>query len=72
MNQASLGGPVGEKILVALSQQGNVLDENCLTVNVWTKPQEREEKKAVLFWIHGGRTYHFIHIYIVEAYTFAN
>jgi cholinesterase len=28
--------------------------EDCLTLNVWTKPQTGGEKKAVLFWIHGG------------------
>ncbi|ETS75067.1 hypothetical protein PFICI_13551 [Pestalotiopsis fici W106-1] len=28
--------------------------EDCLTLNVWTKPQVGEEKKAVLVWIHGG------------------
>lgn len=30
--------------------------EDCLTLNVWTKPQagEGEEKKAVLVFIHGG------------------
>lgn len=28
--------------------------EDCLTVNVWTKPQTGEQNKAVLVWIHGG------------------
>jgi cholinesterase len=27
--------------------------EDCLTINVWTKPQF-EEKKAVLIWLSGG------------------
>ncbi|KAL2845067.1 Alpha/Beta hydrolase protein [Aspergillus pseudoustus] len=54
MNNSYLGGPVGQKITVALSQQGNVLDEDCLSINVWTKPQTGEKKKAVLFWIYGG------------------
>ncbi|KAL2861210.1 cholinesterase [Aspergillus lucknowensis] len=54
MNNSYLGGPVGEKITVALSQQANVLDEDCFGINVWTKPQTGEEKKAVLFWIYGG------------------
>jgi hypothetical protein len=62
VNQAPLAGPVGEKITIALSQQGNQLDERCLTVNIWTKPQVGEQKKAVLFWIHGGRTCHIISI----------
>ncbi|KAH6657018.1 carboxylesterase [Truncatella angustata] len=30
------------------------INEDCLTINVWTKPQVGEEKKAVLVWIHGG------------------
>ncbi|TAQ90369.1 hypothetical protein B7494_g1320 [Chlorociboria aeruginascens] len=28
--------------------------EDCLTLNVWTKPQTGETKKAVLLWIYGG------------------
>ena len=30
------------------------LSEDCLTLNVWSKPKTGEAKKAVLFWIHGG------------------
>ncbi|KAG9236024.1 Alpha/Beta hydrolase protein [Amylocarpus encephaloides] len=29
-------------------------DEDCLYLNVWTKPQTGESKKAVLIWIYGG------------------
>jgi len=29
-------------------------DEDCLFLNVWTKPQVGEKKKAVLLWIYGG------------------
>lgn len=29
-------------------------DEDCLTLNIWTKPQTGDAKKAVLVWIHGG------------------
>jgi len=32
----------------------NPLGEECLTLNVWTKPQLGEKKKAVLVWIYGG------------------
>ena len=28
--------------------------EDCLFLNVWTKPQVGEAKKAVLLWIYGG------------------
>jgi carboxylesterase type B len=54
MDNSHLGGPVGQKITVALSQQGNILDEDCLSINIWTKPDSGETKKAVLFWIYGG------------------
>lgn len=32
----------------------NSMSEDCLTLNIWTKPQTGESKKAVLAWIHGG------------------
>jgi cholinesterase len=28
--------------------------EDCLTLNVWTKPQSGEKSKAVMIWIYGG------------------
>ena len=31
-----------------------IMSEDCLTLNVWTKPQVGEAKKAVLVWIYGG------------------
>lgn len=52
--EAYITGPAGEKILDAEAQLGDTLDEDCLTLNVWTKPQTGEAKKAVLFWIFGG------------------
>jgi carboxylesterase type B len=33
---------------------GSHMDESCLTINVWTKPQNGSTKKAVLFSIYGG------------------
>ncbi|KAF2499004.1 alpha/beta-hydrolase [Lophium mytilinum] len=30
------------------------LSEDCLTMNVWTKPQTGDAKKAVLVWMYGG------------------
>jgi carboxylesterase type B len=32
----------------------NTFNEDCLTLNVWTKPQTGEKKKAVMIWIYGG------------------
>ncbi|KAH9224015.1 Alpha/Beta hydrolase protein [Leptodontidium sp. 2 PMI_412] len=37
-----------------IGQTGDIFNEDCLTLNVWTKPQSGEKKKAVLLWIHGG------------------
>jgi cholinesterase len=28
--------------------------EDCLNLNIWTKPQTGEAKKAVMVWIYGG------------------
>jgi cholinesterase len=33
---------------------GKEISEDCLTLNVWTKPQTGEKKKAVLVWVYGG------------------
>jgi carboxylesterase type B len=41
-------------IIGSLSQEGSVADEDCLTLNVWTKPGSGEKAKAVLVWIYGG------------------
>lgn len=30
------------------------MGEDCLTLNIWTKPGSGDAKKAVLFWIYGG------------------
>jgi carboxylesterase type B len=37
-----------------LGQAGDVFGEDCLTLNVWTKPQTGEKGKAVMVWIYGG------------------
>jgi carboxylesterase type B len=37
-----------------LGQAGDTFSEDCLTLNVWTKPQTGEKKKAVMVWIYGG------------------
>ena len=41
-------------LLSILSQAGDKYDEDCLTLNIWTKPQSGEKKKAVMIWIYGG------------------
>ncbi|KAN0115465.1 putative carboxylesterase [Hyaloscypha variabilis] len=47
--------PQGIEILTSILWQVNVTySEDCLTLNIWTKPQTGERKKAVLFWIYGG------------------
>jgi carboxylesterase type B len=44
----------GLQFLVGLGQVGDKFSEDCLTLNVWTKPQVGEAEKAVLVWIYGG------------------
>lgn len=41
-------------MLAILSNNAGVYSEDCLNLNVWTKPQTGEGKKAVLVWIYGG------------------
>ena len=42
------------QVLSLLSNTGAVHSEDCLYLNVWTKPQVGETKKAVLVWFYGG------------------
>lgn len=46
--------PAGRKIFDEWDQLGDRFSEDCLTLNIWTKPQIGEEKKAVLVWLYGG------------------
>jgi cholinesterase len=46
--------PPGLLYLTELMQLGHKPSEDCLTLNIWTKPQSGEKAKAVLFWIYGG------------------
>jgi cholinesterase len=39
---------------VAMGQSGHNFSEDCLSLNIWTKPQSGEKAKAVLLWIYGG------------------
>ena len=43
--------------MAGLLQYGNNQSEDCLTLNIWTKPQVGEKAKAVLVWIYGGGEY---------------
>ena len=44
----------GLEVLALLSNNNAKYSEDCLYLNVWTKPQVGEAKKAVLVWIYGG------------------
>lgn len=45
----------GVDIIMAMLAQADVTySEDCLTLNLWTKPQSGETGKAVLIWIYGG------------------
>lgn len=47
--------PQGVQDIVSLLGQSSVdYNEDCLTVNVWTKPQTGDKNKAVLMWFYGG------------------
>ncbi len=47
--------PHAHQVMTALLRQPGVkYSEDCLTLNIWSKPQSGDEKKAVLFWIYGG------------------
>jgi carboxylesterase type B len=46
---------VGLELFNLLSNPpGAVYSEDCLYLNVWSKPQSGEPKKAVMVFIHGG------------------
>ncbi|KAF2230290.1 alpha/beta-hydrolase [Viridothelium virens] len=49
-----LAGTNSDLVLAELIQSGDITSEDCLTLNIWTKPQSGEKAKAVLFWIYGG------------------
>ncbi|TID22676.1 hypothetical protein E2P81_ATG01804 [Venturia nashicola] len=52
-NATSLNSVKGV-VLASLGQYGDQYDEDCLSINVWTKPQDGGPVKAVLVWIYGG------------------
>lgn len=46
--------PIAIELLQATLKATANQSEDCLSLNIWTKPQEGEEKKPVLVWLHGG------------------
>jgi hypothetical protein len=50
----TLSGPGATGFLSELSQTGFHFSEDCLKLNIWSRPQTGDKSKAVLFWIHGG------------------
>lgn len=44
----------GFQIIEDGAEVGTKMTEDCLTLNIWTKPQMGESKKAVMLWIYGG------------------
>jgi cholinesterase len=50
----SYDGPFSATLLAGLGQVEDKFDEDCLTLNIWSKPQTGEKKKAVMVWIYGG------------------
>ncbi|KAK4033356.1 Alpha/Beta hydrolase protein [Parachaetomium inaequale] len=45
---------VGRRILATITNPGIPVSEDCLTLNVWTKPQTGDKRKAVMVYLHGG------------------
>jgi cholinesterase len=44
----------GQIIMAMQAQRNDTFSEDCLNLNIWTKPQSGAQKKAVLVFIHGG------------------
>lgn len=45
---------IGIPLLQTVGTPSTAKSEDCLTLNVWAKPQTGDAKKAVLVWIYGG------------------
>jgi carboxylesterase type B len=45
---------MGRDLIFGLTTPRSDASEDCLTLNIWTKPQVGEAKKAVLLFIYGG------------------
>ncbi|KAF2664087.1 alpha/beta-hydrolase [Microthyrium microscopicum] len=48
----NITGPMSA--IATAAQATNPAGEDCLALNVWTKPQVGEKKKAVMVWVYGG------------------
>ena len=46
--------PLGRELVFVLTTPPSDASEDCLTLNVWARPQGGEAKKAVLMFIYGG------------------
>ncbi|KAL8716533.1 MAG: hypothetical protein Q9225_006145 [Loekoesia sp. 1 TL-2023] len=53
-SKVNIVGPTAAKLIDATQMFGNAIGEDCLKLNIWTKPIEGEKKKAVLIWLYGG------------------
>ena len=49
-----MGTPALQAYGESMLGKGNKYGEDCLGLNIWTKPQTGEKAKAVLIWVHGG------------------
>jgi carboxylesterase type B len=54
MTQALGDNKNATRILSQFLQVGHRYDEDCLSLNVWTKPQPSSVPKAVLVFFYGG------------------
>lgn len=50
----SIAGSSAINNLLSVGGIGGGSSEDCLYLNVWTKPQTGESKKAVMVWLYGG------------------
>ncbi|KAL8986486.1 MAG: hypothetical protein Q9177_004160, partial [Variospora cf. flavescens] len=53
-SKVKIVGQTAARLLDATQMFGKAVGEDCLKLNVWTKPTVGEKKKAVLFWLYGG------------------
>lgn len=44
----------GNYLSAANGEVGVVVGEDCLSINVWTKPQATPSLKPVMVWVYGG------------------